>query len=118
MFRWRKRRPIPCLPQRLSLYPSGCGNGQPPAGNKRCRQREIAAIGFHGQTCDHFPPSAAGGSEPYTLQVGDPRLLADLTGIPVIYDFRSDDLMNGGEGAPLAPLHNRRIARMMQKQRL
>lgn len=79
-------------------------------------KREIAAIGFHGQTCDHFPPSAAGGSEPYTLQVGDPRLLADLTGIPVIYDFRSDDLMNGGEGAPLAPLHNRRIARMMQNK--
>lgn len=48
--------------------------------------------------------------------MGDPRLLADLTGIPVIYDFRSDDLMNGGEGAPLAPLHNRRIARMMQNK--
>ena len=39
-----------------------------------------------------------------------------MTGIPVIYDFRSDDLMNGGEGAPLAPLHNRRIARMMQNK--
>ena len=33
-------------------------------------------------------------------KVGDARLLADLTGIPVIYDFRSDDIMNGGEGAP------------------
>lgn len=79
-------------------------------------KKEVAAIGFHGQTCDHFPPSVAGAGEPYTLQVGDPRLLAVLTGIPVIYDFRSDDLMNGGEGAPLAPLHNRRIAGMMQNK--
>lgn len=77
---------------------------------------EIAAVGFHGQTCDHFPPSVAGKGEPYTLQVGDAQLLADLTGIPVIYDFRSDDLMNGGEGAPLAPMHNFHLAAMMQKQ--
>lgn len=74
---------------------------------------QIAALGFHGQTCDHFPPSIAGNGQPYTLQVGDARLLADLTGIPVIYDFRSDDIMNGGEGAPLAPLHNFHIAQMM-----
>lgn len=77
---------------------------------------EIAAIGFHGQTCDHFPPSVAGSGAAYTLQVGDARLLAELTGIPVIYDFRSDDLMNGGEGAPLAPLHNLRLVRMLAGQ--
>lgn len=71
---------------------------------------DIAAIGFHGQTCDHFPPSIARGEEPYTVQVGDAALLADRTGIPVIYDFRSDDVMNGGEGAPLAPVHNRHVA--------
>lgn len=71
---------------------------------------EIAAIGWHGQTCDHFPPSIAAGQPPYTLQISDPLRLADLTGLPVIYDFRSDDLMNGGEGAPLAPVHNKHIA--------
>lgn len=76
----------------------------------------IAAIGFHGQTCDHFPPSVAQGREPYTLQVGDAQKLADLTGIPVIYDFRSDDIMNGGEGAPLAPLHNLHLAQVMKRQ--
>ena len=70
---------------------------------------EIAAIGLHGQTCDHFPPSVAGGEEPYTLQIADAPLLANKTDIPVIYDFRSDDIMNGGEGAPLAPVHNRHL---------
>lgn len=71
---------------------------------------EIAALGFHGQTCGHFPPSVAGKNPAYTLQIGNPRLLADAVGIPVIYDFRSDDIMNGGEGAPLAPMHNLHIA--------
>ena len=70
---------------------------------------EIAAIGLHGQTCDHFPPSVAAGKAPYTLQIADAALLADQTDIPVIYDFRSDDLMNGGEGAPLAPVHNKHL---------
>ena len=74
-----------------------------------CKE-DIAALGFHGQTCDHFPPSIAGSRQAYTVQVGNARLLADLTGIPVIYDFRSDDIMAGGEGAPLAPVHNLHIA--------
>ena len=70
---------------------------------------QIAAIGLHGQTCDHFPPSIASGKRPYTLQIADAVLLANETDIPVIYDFRSDDLMNGGEAAPLAPVHNRHL---------
>ena len=72
----------------------------------------IDAIGFHGKTLDHNPPSKAAKehSSPYTLQIGSGKMLADLTQIPVIYDFRSDYLMNGFEGAPLAPPHNARIA--------
>lgn len=62
----------------------------------------VDAIGFHGQTCAHCPPSVS-AADTYTLQVGNGQMLADLTGIPVIFDFRSDDLMNGGEGAPFAP---------------
>lgn len=77
-------------------------------------KNEIAAIGFHGQTCGHFPPSIAGGEPPYTLQVGNANLLADETGLPVIYDFRSDDLMNGGEGAPLAPIHNAHLSEKLK----
>ena len=70
---------------------------------------DIAAIGFHGQTCAHFPPSIS-PEDVHTLQIGSGQMLADLTGIPVVFDFRSDDLMNGGEAAPLAPVHNRHIA--------
>lgn len=81
-------------------------------------KKEIAAIGLHGQTCDHFPPSIAGTRPPYTLQIADAQKLADLTGIPVIYDFRSDDLMNGGEAAPLAPAHNMHIARDLKSKGL
>lgn len=79
-------------------------------------KKEIAAIGLHGQTCDHFPPSVAGNKPPYTLQIADACSLADKTDIPVIYDFRSDDLMNGGEAAPLAPVHNRHLCRDLKEK--
>ena len=78
------------------------------------KQPDVVAVGLHGQTCDHFPPSVANGEKPYTLQIFDAQKLADLTDIPVIYDFRSDDMMNGGEGAPLAPAHNAHIAADMR----
>ena len=62
---------------------------------------DIDLIGFHGQTCAHFPPSIAKANDPsivYTVQIGDGQMLADLTGITVVCDFRSDDLMNGNTG--------------------
>lgn len=72
----------------------------------------IDAIGFHGKTLDHNPPSKArkDGTLPYTLQIGSGQMLADLTGIPVVYDFRSDLLMAGFDGAPLVPPHNAHIS--------
>ncbi len=70
----------------------------------------IDAIGLHGQTCAHKPFSVAGDrSQTYTLQLAHGQLLADLTDMPVIFDFRSDDLINGGEGAPLAPIHHKHL---------
>ena len=71
---------------------------------------DIEIIGFHGQTCAHYPPSIS-PKTPHTLQIGSGQMLANLTGIKTAYDFRSDDIMNGGEGAPLAPVHNEHIAR-------
>lgn len=74
-------------------------------------RKTIDAIGFHGQTLDHYPPSVARDDKNvYTLQIGSGQMLAHLTGLPVIYDFRSDDIMAGGEGAPLAPTHNKNLA--------
>lgn len=79
----------------------------------------IDVIGNHGQTAAHFPPSIVKdktSDKIGTVQLGDGQLLADQTGLPVVFDFRSDDVMNGGEGAPLAPEHNRAMA-VAAKQR-
>ncbi len=64
----------------------------------------IRAIGSHGQTIRHRPPSAAAQCQyPFTLQIGDPNTIAEATGITTVADFRRRDIAAGGEGAPLAP---------------
>ena len=61
----------------------------------------VQAIGAHGQTVRHRPGEFDGLG--YTLQLNQPALLAELTGIDVIADFRSRDVAAGGQGAPLVP---------------
>ncbi len=74
---------------------------------------QIKAIGSHGQTIRHRPPSTAPhGMASFTLQIGDPNTIAELTGITTVADFRRRDLAAGGEGAPLAPaFHASALAR-------
>lgn len=65
---------------------------------------QVRAVGSHGQTIRHRPPSGgAGGEESFTLQIGDPNTIAERTGITTVADFRRRDVAAGGEGAPLAP---------------
>ena len=70
----------------------------------------VRAIGAHGQTVRHRPQEFDGTG--YTLQLCQPALLAELTGIDVASDFRSRDVAAGGQGAPLAPFfHQSMFAR-------
>jgi anhydro-N-acetylmuramic acid kinase len=65
---------------------------------------EITAIGSHGQTIRHRPPSGGHShQQSFTLQIGDPNTIAEMTGITTVADFRRRDMAAGGEGAPLAP---------------
>ena len=66
---------------------------------------QIQAIGAHGQTVRHQPRRRSAEPEGvgYTVQLNNPALLAEMTGIDVVADFRSRDVAAGGQGAPLVP---------------
>jgi len=66
---------------------------------------EVTAVGSHGQTVWHDPD----GNNPESIQLGNPRLIAEHTGITTVGDFRSGDVHAGGQGAPLAPLLHRAL---------
>ncbi len=65
--------------------------------------KNIAAIGCHGQTVRHRPDLG------FTVQLNNPSLLAELTGTPVVADFRSRDMAAGGQGAPLVPAFHQAV---------
>ncbi|MEL7542877.1 MAG: anhydro-N-acetylmuramic acid kinase [Pseudomonadota bacterium] len=71
----------------------------------RCDASQVDVIGFHGQTVLHRPADAL------TIQLGDGMGLARNTGIDVVHDFRAADVAAGGEGAPLAPVFHRALAK-------
>ena len=69
------------------------------------KPQAIKAIGSHGQTIGHDPLATI----PYTIQLGCPHTIASLTGITVVADFRTRDVILGGQGAPFAPLYHQAL---------
>ena len=64
---------------------------------------DIDLIGFHGHTISHKP------EDRHTLQIGNGKLLAAITGVDVVNDLRSSDVQAGGQGAPLAPIYHKAL---------
>jgi len=69
------------------------------------KANQIAAIGSHGQTIRHQPKI----ENPFSMQIGDPNIIAYGTKITTVSDFRRKDLAAGGEGAPLTPIYHKAI---------
>lgn len=80
--------------------------------SSRTVAQTVRAIGCHGQTIRHRPELG------YTLQIGNAALLAELTGIAVVADFRSRDIAAGGQGAPLVPAFHAKALASPSRHRL
>ena len=79
--------------------------------NKWLKRIKIDIIGFHGQTIFH------NSNEKLSKQLGLGKKLSDLTKTTVVYNFRQNDLKNGGEGAPLAAIYHKLIVMKLVKKR-
>ena len=82
--------------------------------------REVAVIGSHGQTIMHLPRLRAdsGMSVRSTLQISEPSVIAERTGVTTVADFRPRDLAAGGEGAPLTPYLHALLFRHPRRDRI
>lgn len=79
-------------------------------------KRDILAIGSHGQTIRHYAKTIKCSG--YSLQVGDPNIIAETTGITTVADFRRRDIAAGGHGAPLTPGFHRGVFRSRTQHRI
>jgi anhydro-N-acetylmuramic acid kinase len=77
-------------------------------------KENITAIGSHGQTIRHCPTAV----HPSTVQIGDPNIIAERTGITTVADFRRRDMAAGGQGAPLVPAFHEQVFRQEKKNRI
>ncbi|WP_218814817.1 anhydro-N-acetylmuramic acid kinase [Rickettsiella endosymbiont of Dermanyssus gallinae] len=77
-------------------------------------EKDVLAIGSHGQTVFHYPQSPY----PFSMQIGDPNTIAEKTGITTIADFRRRDIAAGGQGAPLTPAFHNFMFRSEKEDRI
>ncbi|WP_040332354.1 anhydro-N-acetylmuramic acid kinase [Acinetobacter nectaris] len=78
----------------------------------KLERKKIKAIGSHGQTIRHRPEDG------FTLQIGDPNIITEITQLPVISDFRRRDMAAGGQGAPLVPAFHQALFQHEQIDRV
>lgn len=107
--------------ERLGQLDQRLGQAFAEAANQLLRQQgltasAITAIGSHGQTVRHHPQGTL--AYPFTLQIGDPNLIAELTGITTVADFRRRDMAVGGGGAPLVPAFHQAVFQSADERRV
>ncbi len=78
----------------------------------KLKSKDIKCIGYHGQTIRHCPENG------YSVQLGNANLLAELTNITVVSDFRNRDIVAGGQGAPLVPAFHNEFFSKKNKNRI
>ena len=93
----REGTPRDCALMHVALGERFAGAVDAVLGQANLRRDALAFVASHGQTVWHEPGRA-------TLQLGDPAVIAERIGVPVVSDFRSRDVAAGGQGAPLVPM--------------
>ena len=111
-----------CTAENIAILHTGVAVAFANAFHTVCRQAgtdSVDFIGSHGQTVAHAPPSASGMSVAAgTLQLGPPGMIAALTGVTTVGDFRVADMALGGQGAPLVPYVDYLLRRSDDKDRV